>query len=88
MLRERLVDELGRFKGATGVSLRLEDFLKRFPVQLLATPTSRTIISAFYVFILEADEVNEQLAMRSSAGGSLVRRYHYSFEVASFLSRS
>ena len=70
MLRERLVDELGRFKGATGVSLRLEDFLKRFPVQLLATPTSRTIISAFYVFILEADEVNEQLAMRSSAGGS------------------
>lgn len=70
MLRERLVDELGRFKGATGVSLRLEDFLKRFPVQLLTKPASRTIVSAFYVFILEADEINEQLAMRSSAGGS------------------
>ena len=70
LLRERLVGELDRFKGATGVSLRLEDFLERFPAQLLATPSSRTILSAFYVFILQADEVNEQLTMRSSAGGS------------------
>lgn len=69
-LRERLVDELGRFKGATGVSIKLEHFLARFPTQLLSTPNSRTIISAFYVFILEADEVAEQLAIRSSGGGS------------------
>lgn len=69
-LRERMAEELGRFKGATGITLRLEEFLKRFPVQLLAIPASRTIVSAFYVFILEADEVGEQLAMRSSAGGS------------------
>lgn len=69
-LRERLVDELGRFKGATGVSIRLEDFLQRFPTQLLQSPASRTIASAFYIFILEADEVAEQLELRSIAGGS------------------
>lgn len=70
MLRERIVEELGRFKGATGVKLTLPEFLQRFPAQLLATPESRTIASAFYVFILEVDERTEELAMRSVAGGS------------------
>ena len=70
LLRKRFANEFDRFKGATGVSLRLEEFLERFSAPLLETPSSRTILSALYVFILEADEVNEQLMLRSSAGGS------------------
>jgi hypothetical protein len=70
VLRERLTEELGRFHGATGVSLKLTEFLDRVPSRLLATSDSRMIASAFYVFILEADERAEELAMRSIAGGS------------------
>jgi hypothetical protein len=71
-VRQLLVQELTRFNRISGQPpLDIDVSWQRFVQNLLTDPKLRTIISAFYVFLLEFDERFRELSLREgSSGGS------------------
>ncbi len=73
--KARVETQLERFNGISGFpALSTEDFLERFAktlVQDTETMENRSIVTAFYSFILEFDDLSDQLALRSKTGGSI-----------------
>jgi hypothetical protein len=74
-VRRYLDQELNRFNGISGMPpLRLQTFVDRF-VRILVLEQDvamRTIVSAFYVFLLEFFDRYSELHIRSSIGGSIL----------------
>lgn len=73
-VRQSLEQELNRFNNISGrPPLAIPDFVDRF-VRVLALEqdaTKRTIVSAFYVFLLEYFDRYLELRLRSTVGGSI-----------------
>ncbi len=69
-IRDHLHREITRFTASTGSQLTCDSFITRFVSALLIDGSLRSIVTAFYVFLLEADERREELRLRSSGGGS------------------
>lgn len=70
-VKEYLLEQLNRFKGISGQNWTIEDFVHHFVHCLLRDNTKRTIVTAFYVFLLEFQDRLTQLQLRSSIGGSI-----------------
>lgn len=71
-VRHRLDSEFSRFNIISGsIPLNIDTFISRFVIPLLQDAPKRTIISAFYVFLLEYTERMQELQMRSTEGGSI-----------------
>lgn len=71
-IRRLLSVQINRFNAISGLSpLSIDVFIDRFVVQLMQTASTRTIISALYVFLLEAAERLIELRLKSIQGGSL-----------------
>jgi len=73
--RSRVEAQVNRFNGIAGFpNLSIQDFLERFVepvVKDINTREKRSVVTAFYSFILEYDELSNQLQLRSAAGGSI-----------------
>ncbi len=67
-----LEEEISRFNSISKSSeLSPKLFIDKFVLDLIKKPENRTIISAFYVFLLEYSERQKEIKMRSSEGGSI-----------------
>lgn len=83
IIRTVLDAELLRFNTVSGIGQITTDiFISRFVQTLITDPPKRTIISAFYVFLLEYAERQQELQMRSSEGGSIAPFIHHLFSGA------
>jgi hypothetical protein len=71
-IRELLIIQTDRFNAISGLTpISIDLFIDRFVVRLMQTSSTRTIISALYVFLLEATERLAELRLKSIEGGSL-----------------
>jgi len=70
-IKNCLLEQLYRFNSISGQNWTLEDFINRFVHCLLKDNTKRTIVTAFYVFLMEFKDRLTQLQLRSSIGGSI-----------------
>jgi hypothetical protein len=72
-LRTLLSKQIGRFNETSKChpSISVDDFVDRFVIRLLDRQETRTIISAFYIFLIEAEEHVIELKLKSTAGSSL-----------------
>jgi hypothetical protein len=71
-IRQLLSDQISRFNGISSLApIRIDLFIDEFVVRLMQTSSTRTIISAFYVFLFEATERLTELRLRSTQGSSL-----------------
>jgi hypothetical protein len=72
LIRQQLSVQIDRFNTISGLApLNIELFINRFVDRLMQTAPTRTIISAFYVFLLEATERLIELRLKSTQGSSL-----------------
>jgi len=72
IIRATLGAELSRFNAISGMAqITTDTFVSRFVQPLLNDPPKRTVVSAFYVFLLEHSERQQELHMRSIEGGSI-----------------
>lgn len=72
LINSSLSNELARFNSISGLkSIDVNSFIARFVSPLLRDTPKRTIVSAFYVFLLEYSERYIELQMRSLGGGSI-----------------
>jgi len=71
-LRGLLSEQIARFNGISSEApLTVDDIAKKFVTKLLAEPRHRTIVSAWYLHLLEFEERRTDLTLRSSLGGSI-----------------
>ncbi|MEN8128114.1 MAG: hypothetical protein ABFR90_09965 [Planctomycetota bacterium] len=71
-IRNILSSHINQFNSISGLPLiTLEDFIKKFVENEMQTAPMRTIISAFYVFLLEYEERRLELRLKSSEGCSM-----------------
>ncbi|MFH0957843.1 MAG: hypothetical protein V1897_03985, partial [Pseudomonadota bacterium] len=71
-IRQLLSVHIDRFNVISGLApLSIDVFIDRFVVRLMQTASTRTVISALYVFLLEAAERLIELRLKSIQGGSL-----------------
>ncbi len=71
-IRQLLSAQKDRFNAISGLApLDIDLFIHRFIDRLMQTPSTRTIISALYVFLLEAAERLLELRLKSIQGSSL-----------------
>jgi hypothetical protein len=71
-IRELLTRHLDRFNSISSLSpINLNDFLAKFITNFMHNSSSRTIISAFYVFLLEHTERLVELRLKSTKGSSI-----------------
>lgn len=71
-IRQLLSVQINRFNTISGLApLSIDLFIDRFVVRLMQTAPTRTVISALYVFLLEATERLIELRLKSTQGGSL-----------------
>lgn len=71
-IRKSLSSELFRFNQILGhPKLNLDSFIEKFVNSLLIDSKDRTLITAFYVFLLEHEERQRELRLRSIDGGSI-----------------
>lgn len=72
-IRNLLAQELDRFNAISGLPpITIEQFRERFvKVLLVDDPQKRTIITAFYTFLLEFGERYRESWLRSTMGGSI-----------------
>jgi hypothetical protein len=70
-IRELLDAQVARFNSASGGTLTLDGVINRFVTKFVQEPKHRTIVSAWYVHLLECEERLEELDLRSTAGGSI-----------------
>ena len=61
-----------RFNGISGLqAVNLPDFLQKFVIPFIQNPPTRTVISAFYIYLLEFEERLSELTLRSTQGCSI-----------------
>lgn len=71
-IRDLLTHHLDRFNSISSLaSLNLDDFVAKFITNFMHNSSSRTIISAFYVFLLEHTEQLVELRLKSTEGSSI-----------------
>jgi len=71
-IRQLLSVQISRFNAISGLApISIDLFIDKFIVRLMQTPSTRTIISALYVFLLEANERLTELRLKSTQGSSL-----------------
>lgn len=71
-VKDLLEDEIERFNATAGpVPITLSDFIDKFVSVLIQDPKTRTIVSAFYIFLLEKTERIIELNLRSTEGSSI-----------------
>ena len=71
-IRNLLEGQLTRFNSISNLSpMSINDFVDKFVINLMQDPSARTLISAFYIFLLELKERQMELHLRSSEGSSL-----------------
>lgn len=71
-IRQLLSVQIDRFNSISGLApLNIDLFIDRFVVRLMQTTPTRTVISALYVFLLEATERLIELRLKSTQGSSL-----------------
>ena len=80
ILSTKISDELNRFSKVSGLSISKEDFREQFIKILLQTNENHSIITAFYSYILEFEEREKELSLKSSRGGSMEPVLTYLFK--------
>jgi len=71
-IRRLLSDQIQRFNAISGLApISIDTFIDKFVIRLMQISSTRTIISAFYVFLLEATERQLELQLKSIKGSSL-----------------
>ena len=71
-MRELLTRHLGRFNSISFIDpINLNDFVAKFITNFMHNSSSRTIISAFYIFLLEHTERLVELRLKSTEGSSI-----------------
>jgi hypothetical protein len=71
-IRQLLSAQIDRFNAISGLAPISNDiFIDKFVGRLMQTPPTRTIISALYVYLLEATERLSELQLKSTEGSSL-----------------
>jgi hypothetical protein len=71
-IRSLLSAQIDRFNPFSGISpISLDEFSDKFVSRLMLNSSTRTIISALYVFLLEVAERLIELRLKSTQGGSL-----------------
>jgi hypothetical protein len=71
-IRHLLIEQIDRFNAISALTpFGIDAFVNRFVIQLIQTPSTRTIISTLYVFLLEAGERLTELRLKSTQGSSL-----------------
>ncbi|MBF0378212.1 MAG: hypothetical protein HQK72_12130 [Desulfamplus sp.] len=71
-IRDLLEHEINRFNQISGLApITIAGFIDKFVSTLIQDPQTRTIVSAFYIFLLEKTERVIELNLRSTEGSSL-----------------
>lgn len=71
-VRNTLSFQLDRFNKISGLKgITVKTFVNKFVIPLIKTPSTRTIISALYIFLLEVPERLSELHLKSTHGSSL-----------------
>ena len=72
-IRSTLNEEIQRFNSISGRHpFTISDFIEKFAKSLITSmPPHRTIVTAFYTFLMEFTERIQELEIRSSEGGSV-----------------
>lgn len=71
-IHDLLSAQVARFNGVSRLkAISVDEFLTKFVSSLIHTASTRTIISAFYIFLLEFEERLKELNLRSIEGGSI-----------------
>ena len=71
-IHDLLSAKLDRFNGVSNLkAISVNEFLSKCVSPLIDTVSTRTIVSAFYIFLLEFEERLEELSLRSTEGGSI-----------------
>ena len=71
-IRTLLVEQLNRFNSISNLStISLDGFIDKFITRLMQDSSTRTIISALYIFLFEYKERQTELCLRSTEGSSL-----------------
>ncbi len=80
-LKKKFLDELQRFNNVSGLpEIHKIDFINKFVKILLQAKENHSIITAFYSYILEFEEREKELLLRSSQGGSIEPVLTYLFK--------
>jgi hypothetical protein len=71
-IRDLLTSQLDRFNSFSALGpIDLENFLSKFITNFIQNSSTRTIISSFYVFLLEHTERLVELRLKSTEGSSI-----------------
>jgi hypothetical protein len=71
-IREKLQNQLERFNKISNLSpIDIDNFILKFTKPLINDVSSRTIITAFYVFLMEYNERSIELSLKSTKGSSM-----------------
>lgn len=71
-IKQLINTQTERFNGISGLqAVNLADFVKKFVIPFIQNPPTRTIISAFYVYLLEFEDRLSELTLRSTQGCSI-----------------
>ena len=71
-IHDLLSAQVARFNGVSRLKdISVNEFLTKCVSPLIDTASTRTIVSAFYIFLLEFEERLEELSLRSTEGGSI-----------------
>lgn len=79
-LRNKVISEIERFNTATSSSITIENLISKFILKLAEKRSSRSIITAFYSFILEFEDIQAFILLRSKDGGSIEPVLTYLFK--------
>lgn len=80
-LNEKISLELMRLRGINGnLQISIDDFVEKFVKSLVKQSKNHSIITAFYSYILEFEEREKELLLRSSHGGSIEPVLTYLFK--------
>jgi len=80
-LKNKILAELSRFNGVSRQScISAEDFVEKFVKEFVKQKKYHSIITAFYSFILEFEDREKELLLRSIEGGSIEPTLTYLFK--------
>ena len=80
-LKDKISAELSRFNGVSRQSpISVENFVNKFVKVLVTQKENHSIITAFYSFILEFEDREKELLLRSIGGGSIEPTLTYLFK--------
>jgi hypothetical protein len=82
-IRRELETEVSKFIAATGfVPFTVDDVIGNFVTPLMQESNTRTMVSAFYIFLLEHGERSSELRLRSTLGSSMMPIINHLFSGA------